>query len=303
MYGIQEGHMTPPVYLKNISNQNVIQELTVELVTWETYFTTTKNACPGRWYYEFTHIDGDHYHYLGFRLDHSQRVYLYQMGSSNIFRVIFFDGMTVVGKENYEDLKFKDVVSNHTVGLGFDIYQKTFTIYYLNQIQKLELEYSNSAKKVAPQFGEGFDKTIRTNLKSHYFISKSFLERKMKESNTEGVLLFITSKDGYVCNEIPYGLTKASMNSLIGGLSTAYYRHGIRVNAIAPGVTLTDMTAMYAKKVNGNMHATNYAGRNFLPEEVAEVACFMVSDASKCISGQIIFTDGGDHIKSNADAL
>ena len=150
---------------------------------------------------------------------------------------------------------------------------------------------------------EGFDKTIRTNLKSHYFISKSFLERKMKESNTEGVLLFITSKDGYVCNEIPYGLTKASMNSLIGGLSTAYYRHGIRVNAIAPGVTLTDMTAMYAKKVNGNMHATNYAGRNFLPEEVAEVACFMVSDASKCISGQIIFTDGGDHIKSNADAL
>ncbi len=149
---------------------------------------------------------------------------------------------------------------------------------------------------------EGFDRTITTNLKSHYFISKAFLERKIKESR-EGVLLFITSKDGYVCNETPYGLTKASVNSLVGGLSTAYYRHGIRVNAIAPGVTITDMTAVYAKHADGNMHASNYAGRNFLPEEVAEVACFMVSDASKCISGQIIFTDGGDHIKSNAEAF
>lgn len=149
---------------------------------------------------------------------------------------------------------------------------------------------------------EGFDKTIATNLKSHFFIAKAFLERKMKK-NEEGVLLFISSKDGYVCNETPYGLTKASINSMIGGLSTAYYRYGIRVNAIAPGVTLTDMTAMYAKKYNGNMHESNYAGRNFLPEEVAEVACFMVSDAAKCISGQIIFTDGGDHIKSNAEAL
>lgn len=148
---------------------------------------------------------------------------------------------------------------------------------------------------------DGFDKTITTNLKSHYFMAKTFLEQKVKK-NEEGVLLFITSKDGYVCNEIPYGLTKASVNSLVGGLSAKYYRCGIRVNAIAPGVTLTDMTR-YAKSTDGNMAAANYAGRNFLPEEVAEVACFLVSDASKCISGQIIFTDGGDHIKSNAEIL
>lgn len=149
---------------------------------------------------------------------------------------------------------------------------------------------------------DGFDKTINTNLKAHYFMAKAFLERQIANKD-EGVLLFVSSKDGYVCNETPYGLTKAGINSLVGGLSTAYYRKGIRVNAIAPGVTLTDMTAGYAKRQNGNMAEANYAGRNFLPEEVAEVACFMVSDASKCISGQIIFTDAGDHIKSNAEAL
>ena len=145
----------------------------------------------------------------------------------------------------------------------------------------------------------GFDKPIATNLKSHYFMSKSYIEQKIKEYGQPGNLLFITSKDGYVCGEIPYPLTKAAINSLVGGLSAHYYRKGIRVNAIAPGVTITDMTSSYAKKADGNMSAENYAGRHFLPEEVAEVAAFLLSDASKCISGQIIFTDGGSHIKSN----
>lgn len=39
--------------------------------------------------------------------------------------------------------------------------------------------------------------------------------------------------------------------------------------------------------------------KNFIPEEVAEVANFLVSDASKCVTGQIFYCDGGDHLKSN----
>lgn len=144
---------------------------------------------------------------------------------------------------------------------------------------------------------EGFDQTISTNLKSHYFLAKEFIKRHKQDENK--TILFVTSKDGFVCNEIPYGLTKASVNSLVGALSCHYYRQGIRVNAIAPGVTLTDMTRSFADRGDGNMYAANYAGRNFLPEEVAEVACFLISDVSRCISGQIIYTDGGDHNKSN----
>lgn len=61
------------------------------------------------------------------------------------------------------------------------------------------------------------------------------------------------------------------------------------------------MTRSFAEKDNGNMSFRCYAGRIFLPEEVAEVAAFMLSDASKCISGQVIYTDGGDHNKSNVN--
>lgn len=144
---------------------------------------------------------------------------------------------------------------------------------------------------------EGFDKTYLTNFKANYFLAKSYIKTVVGKQN--GNILFVTSKDGAVCNDIPYGLTKASMNSLVGALSCRYYAQGIRVNAIAPGVTLTDMTKSYAQKEDGNMYSNNYAGRNFLPLEVAEVACFIVSDAANCVSGQILFTDAGDHLKSN----
>jgi len=145
---------------------------------------------------------------------------------------------------------------------------------------------------------EGMDKTFDINLKAHYFLAKAFIKYKV-QNNQEGTILFVTSKDGAVCNEIPYGLTKASMNSLVGALSCHYYRKGIRINGIAPGVTVTDMTKSFAEREDGNMYASNYAGRNFIPEEVAEVANFLVSDASKCVTGQIFYCDGGDHLKSN----
>ena len=73
---------------------------------------------------------------------------------------------------------------------------------------------------------------------------------------------------------------------MVQGLAYLFKQEGIRVNAVAPGVTASDMTGF---KVNGDLSAGEYAaGRIYLPEEVAETACFLVSDASSCISGQII---------------
>lgn len=92
-------------------------------------------------------------------------------------------------------------------------------------------------------------------------------------------------------------MTKAALNSLTGALSRRVYTHGIRVNAIAPGVTLTDMTRAYAASSDGNLYRDCASGRTFLPEEVAEVACFMLSNALKCISGEVIHCNAGNHLK------
>lgn len=132
---------------------------------------------------------------------------------------------------------------------------------------------------------ETFDKQIDTNFKGAFFLTQSFL-RKMKENNRKADVLFISSETGDTMDFRPYGFTKAAVNSMVQGLAYLFAKENIRINAIAPGVTASDMTGF---KEDGNLaYDGNMTGRVYLPEEVAETACFLLSDASGCISGQII---------------
>lgn len=143
---------------------------------------------------------------------------------------------------------------------------------------------------------ESFDRQFNTNFRASYFLSKAFLEMKITEGNGEGNLILLSSESASQNYDIPYGMTKAAINSLTGALSRRVYQYGIRVNAIAPGVTLSDMTKEYADVTDSNLSRNCAAGRIFLPEEVAELACFLLSDASKCISGEVIHCNAGNHL-------
>ena len=141
---------------------------------------------------------------------------------------------------------------------------------------------------------ENFEQQIRTNLEGNYFLAKEFIRQHDNESEAD--IIFISSERGYQCDDIPYGLTKVAINSLTRGLARRFYKKNIRVNSIAPGVTASDMTG---RRVGGNMFAEEQvAGRFFLPEEVAETVIFLLSSASKCISGEIIACDAGQYISS-----
>ena len=98
--------------------------------------------------------------------------------------------------------------------------------------------------------------------------------------------MLISSETGETSDFRPYGYTKAAINSMVKGLANLYNKSGIRINAIAPGVTVTDLTKVAN---DGNLYAGDYGqGRYYLPEEIAEVATFLLSPAASCISGQII---------------
>ncbi len=141
---------------------------------------------------------------------------------------------------------------------------------------------------------EDYERQFRTNLESSYFMAQAFLKKKTPKK--EAVLLFMSSERGFQCDDVPYGLTKAGINSLVRGLSRRFYRDGVRVNGIAPGITVSGMTKISPED---NLYLDRVApGRVFLPEEVAEVACFLLSDASKCISGEIIACDAGEYLSS-----
>ncbi len=132
---------------------------------------------------------------------------------------------------------------------------------------------------------ESYSIQFATNLEGPYFLTKCFISSLLSEGK-KGNVLFISSETGETTDFRPYGLTKAAVNSLVKGLANLYAKNGIRVNAVAPGVTASDMTGFSSE---GNLYCSyNINERAYLPEEVAELACFLLSDAAGCISGQVV---------------
>lgn len=192
--------------------------------------------------------------------------------------------------------------------------QCQFLQFDVSRIEEIEAFLENAGKKMGAELDalvlnagislheenifhvniEDYERQFRTNLESAYFMAQSFL--KKKEPKKEVSLLFMSSERGFQCDDVPYGLTKAGINSLVRGLSRRFYRDGVRVNGIAPGITVSGMTKIAPED---NLYLERVApGRVFLPEEVAEVACFLLSDASKCVSGEIIACDAGEYLSS-----
>ena len=144
---------------------------------------------------------------------------------------------------------------------------------------------------------EQFDSQFDTNLKGAFFLTQSFLKKRLETKQDEiNKVLFISSETGMTADERPYGLTKAALNSLVQGIAYRYVNEGFRINALAPGVTVTDMVD---KQDDGNLYCSyGITKRYYLPGEVAEVASFLLSDASNCINGQIINCNEGKTINA-----
>lgn len=141
---------------------------------------------------------------------------------------------------------------------------------------------------------EQYDAQFDTNLKGAYFLTQCFIEQCQRYKK-QGIkkILFVSSETSITVDERPYGLTKAALNSLVQGLAYRFVKDGYRINAIAPGVTLSDMVG---KKDANDLTAGEW--RYFLPEEVAEIASFLISDASNCLNGQILICNEGKTINA-----
>lgn len=142
---------------------------------------------------------------------------------------------------------------------------------------------------------EQWDMQVDTNLKGVYFMTQAFLNRYEKEGLREGWILMMASERGLYGDDVPYGMAKRALISYTEGLAVRLITKGIRVNAIAPGVTATDMTGLDPQ---GNLHREASRGqRVLLPEEIAEPAIFLISRAASAISGQVLACNEANHLK------
>lgn len=144
-----------------------------------------------------------------------------------------------------------------------------------------------------------WDRIYATNSKGTFFISQEFCKRWMSATNTSHYrkIINISSQGGFVGATYPYRMSKWDIVGLTQGLSEAMAPHNIIVNGIAPGVVRTEMQQKYMVQKDNAYCSQNPLQRFALPEEIAELAIFLMSDRSNFITGQTIICDGGYTLK------
>lgn len=137
---------------------------------------------------------------------------------------------------------------------------------------------------------DDYDKVLDTNLKGTYFLSQLF-GQYWKENHIKGNILNIASASSLRPANSPYTLSKWGLRGLTLGLAKALGPEGITVNGIAPGPTATPMMH---KDSSDNIYLERLPlGRYITPEEIANMAVFLVSDMGRSIMGDMIYMTGG----------
>jgi 3-oxoacyl-[acyl-carrier protein] reductase len=154
-------------------------------------------------------------------------------------------------------------------------------------INKLEPAWEMSA--------ETWDFVIRTNLYSTFYNTRAVLPHMVKQKSGKIVSLasvagWIGSNDG----EAHYCAAKAAVMGYTRAVAAEVGKHGIRVNAIAPGLIYNEfLRRIYPDEMFRGVEKRTPLGRVGQPKDIADLALFLVSDESSFITGEVMCCSGG----------
>ncbi len=138
-----------------------------------------------------------------------------------------------------------------------------------------------------------FDLVVAINLKGVFNCTQAVVPAMIRQGG--GVILNATSIVGIDGNmgQTNYIATKAGVIGMTKAWARELGRHNIRVNAVAPGFTATDILSSMPDKVLEGMKARTPLGRLGQPEDIANAYLFLASDEAGFISGDVLRVDGG----------
>ncbi len=138
-----------------------------------------------------------------------------------------------------------------------------------------------------------WEKVIAVNLTGVYKCTKAVVPSMMEQGS--GVILNASSVVGVYGNigQTNYAATKAGVIGLTRSWAKELGPEGIRVNAVAPGFIVTDMTAKVPQKVLDLMRSRTPLRRLGRPDDIAAAYLFLASDDASFINGAVLSVDGG----------
>jgi 2-deoxy-D-gluconate 3-dehydrogenase len=146
----------------------------------------------------------------------------------------------------------------------------------------------------------GWDKLMKLNLNSAVYVCHAFAEHLLDRK--AGSVINVASVAGVAASPLisPYGAAKAGLVSLTKTLAVEWAPDGVRVNALCPGWTATDLNRnLWEDPVAGPATIATVPMRRWATaEEMAGPAVFLASDASSYLTGQALVVDGGQTVNS-----
>ena len=154
---------------------------------------------------------------------------------------------------------------------------------------------SGTAQPIHKLSAQAFDELIAVNLRAVALCLKYEISA-MRDLGTGGSIVNTSSIGGLKSNAtLPdYGASKAAVNHLTRSAAIGYAHNGIRVNAIAPGATSSEMLDPWiSDPADRARWASSPIPFIALPDDMARVAVFLLSDEARWITGHILPVDGG----------
>ncbi len=141
----------------------------------------------------------------------------------------------------------------------------------------------------------GWDKLIQLNLSSAVYVCHAFAGHLLDRG--QGSVINVASVAGVAAAPLltPYGAAKAGLISLTRSLAVEWASHGVRVNALCPGWTATDLNKnLWQDPVAGPATVASVPMQRWgTAEEMTGAAVFLACEASSYMTGQVLVVDGG----------
>lgn len=142
---------------------------------------------------------------------------------------------------------------------------------------------------------EEWERTFSINVTGAFLASQEFIKR-LRERKAKGKIVNIASQAAFLgstSGHLPYDSSKGALISMTRSIAREVAGEGINVNAIAPGMVMTEMVAEIWEKKKDSYLSRIPMKRIAQPEEIANVAVFLASDASSFMTGTTLDVTGG----------
>jgi len=213
----------------------------------------------------------------------------------------------IVGRDEKKLNQAKEKLGVHCHAMVCDVSDlksiPEFICNVIRQFGQIDILVNNAGINMKKEFAEvsdeDFQKVITTNLTAVFVISREVVKQMLIQKSGSIINISSMAAQYGLPKVIAYSASKTAIDGMTRAMAVELSPKGIRVNAIAPGFIITEMTD---KALNSdperkskvfNRTPMGYMGQ---PSDIGDAALFLAGDASKYITGVVLPVDGGNSV-------